>query len=72
MTLDKICQMTSKTETLNALHACRINHPMNNDFQWRNAWFICAQNHDIKSSAVEWLANKAKQEQIEYNKKIKN
>lgn len=64
--------MTKRAEVLNAFHACRPNHPLNNEFQWRNAWFVAAQCKDIKNVAVDWLAEKAKQEQIEYDKNIKN
>ena len=35
----------AKTATiLNALHACRSGHPLTNSFQWRDAWFLVAQN----------------------------
>ena len=29
-------------ESLNALHACRSGHPLNNPHQWRNAAFTLA------------------------------
>ena len=39
-TLDRICRMTTNPALLNALHACRPDHPGNKTAErpWRNAW----------------------------------
>lgn len=62
MTIDQITAQTTKPEVLNALHACRPGHPLNNKFQWRNAYTLAAQNggyFGIHSDAIEWLKEQA-------------
>lgn len=64
MTLDQICQMTLKPSTLNALHACRGDHPLgiNNPVKWVNALAMATQDRAVNSSAVRWLQKKAAEE----------
>lgn len=66
MTIDQICSMTTNPTVLNALHACRPNHPLNKitERPWRNAWFLAAQqpSYVINSDALDWLYKQAKQE----------
>jgi hypothetical protein len=65
-TLDRICSQTTNPETLNALHACRPGHPLNNPFQWRNAYALATQRQgyfEIERAAVEWLAEQANKEE---------
>jgi hypothetical protein len=57
--IDRICKLTRNAETLNALHACRPDHPWNKTAKnpWRNAWFLATQRPiwEIPSSALDWL-----------------
>lgn len=62
MTIDDICQMTTRVSTLNALHACREGHPWNNPKQWYNAWAAAVQDINISIAAVAWLNDKARKE----------
>lgn len=62
MTIDEICQMTTRVSTLNALHACREGHPWNNEFQWRNAWGAAKQDPNVNMKAIAWLNDKARKE----------
>lgn len=62
MTLDQICQMTTSPDLLNALHACRENHPLNGPYQWRNAYSLAAHHKDMTLSAIHWLKVRANQE----------
>lgn len=66
MNIDKICQMTTSSEILNALHACRDKHPLNNPMAWRNAYCLAAQqkSYIISSEAVEWLYQAAERERL--------
>lgn len=65
-TIDKICSLTNKPSVLNALHACRLGHPMNSPTQWRNAYCICAQqpSYVIPSDAIVWLAEQVRHEDV--------
>ena len=69
MTIDQICRMTNKPEVLNALHACRPGHPLNNSNQWRNAHFLAAHqpSYVIPDDAVAWLAERATAEHVHAN-----
>jgi hypothetical protein len=60
MTIDQICQMTTNPELLNALHACRPNHPLKNAHSWYNAYSLAAQrpSYEINLEAVNWLKAK--------------
>lgn len=62
MTLDDICQMTTRVSTLNALHACREGHAWNNQYQWRNAWSAALQDKNVSVQAISWLNDKARKE----------
>lgn len=60
-TLDKICALVTGAEALNALHACRPNHPLGRGQRapYRNAAFTIAGRLGIPPSAVEWLNKQA-------------
>lgn len=58
--LNSICEMTKNPTVLNALHACRDGHPLNNANSFKHAWFLASQHRDIPSNAVEWLRKQAK------------
>lgn len=62
--LDQICQLIHTAETLNALHSCRTNHPLNNKYQWRNANAMVSQQPWFfgKLEARNWLNQKAIEE----------
>ena len=64
MTLAEICSGTTNPEMLNALHACRPAHPLNNKFQWRNAWALACQrpSYEISNAMTGWLAEHAEKE----------
>ena len=64
MDIDQICGQTTNPQMLNALHACRPNHPLNHPYQWRNAHALAAQrpSYEISSASFEWLAKKASEE----------
>lgn len=61
MTINQICEMTRNVTMLNALHACRGNHPLHNKDCWKNAWVLACQRHEITLAAVEFLRAKANQ-----------
>ena len=42
--LDRLAGHATTPSVRNALHACRAGHPLNNAFQWRDAWCLVAQN----------------------------
>jgi hypothetical protein len=65
-TLDRICSLTNNPQMLNALHACRPNHPLNNRYQWRDAWFLACQrpSYEISNDATGWLAKQAAKEEM--------
>ncbi len=69
MNIETICRMTTRPEVLNALHACRHNHPLNNPFQWRNAYALASQqpSYVIDCAATCWLEKQAKQEAAGYD-----
>lgn len=54
----------AKGRTLNALHACRPNHPNNNSWQWRNAYALACQDFGITLEAIAWLRCQAEQEAL--------
>jgi hypothetical protein len=70
--LDLIATRLMGAEALNALHACRADHPLgrNNQWKWRNAWAQVAQQKigfiagmdAATARAVDWLARQAKAE----------
>jgi len=60
MNINTICQMTTNSELLNALHACRESHPLNHPKAFHNALALAKQNHDISNEAVGWLAQQIK------------
>ena len=66
MTIDQICQMTTNPETLNALHACRPGHSLNNRYQWRDAWAMASQrpSYEISCAATDWLKKQAIKEEV--------
>jgi hypothetical protein len=57
--LDSICEQTISPTMRNALHACRPGHPLNSEWQWRNAHALAAQHHELDREAVHWLAIRA-------------
>lgn len=59
MTINQICEMTRNATMLNALHACRENHSLNNKDCWKNAWALACQRPEITLAAVEFLRTKA-------------
>lgn len=48
-------------QTLNALHACRSGHPLNNDTQWYNALCLVSQAKYFSgvNNAIRWLGAQA-------------
>jgi hypothetical protein len=62
-TLDRICRLTTNPTMLNALHACRPDHPWNKatELPWQNAWFLAMQqpSYVIPNDATGWLAEQA-------------
>jgi hypothetical protein len=65
-TIDKVCRLTTKPSLLNALHACRPDHPWNRIAvrPWLNAYILAAQqpSYVIPSDALAWLGDKATKE----------
>jgi hypothetical protein len=63
MTLDQICQMTRNPTVLNALHACRPDHPWNKTTKnpWYSAYFVAMQqpSYEINCAACDWLYKQA-------------
>ena len=63
--IDDLCSRTLNPAVLNALHACRPEHPLGRDnkWKWRNAYSLVAQ-HTITFLHVDtdWLKQKALQE----------
>jgi hypothetical protein len=60
MTIDTICQMTTNPTLLNALHACRPDHPWNKTTKepFANALFVAKQvafKDRLSGEAEEWL-----------------
>ena len=68
MTLDEICAMTKKAHVLNALHACRLGHPLGKDVRnpWFEAWFLCCQqpSYEISGLALQWLREQGNKHDI--------
>lgn len=67
MTLNQICQQTMNPALLNALHACRPNHPWNRTTKqpFTNALFLAKQQGYFKRLSHEaeaWLEARAKEE----------
>jgi hypothetical protein len=67
--IDRICECIGKSNTLNALHACRDGHPWNknNNWCWRNAFWLVKQldytsYSDIPMEDREWLQHMATKE----------
>ncbi len=62
--LDRICSQITEADTLNALHACRPGHPLNNKFQWRNAYALICQrpSYEVDGDVVAWLEKQAQKE----------
>jgi len=65
MTLDQIADCTTSCTILNALHACRDGHPLNNSYAWRNAYALIAArpSYEFTGEMVVWLATKADAEE---------
>lgn len=69
MTVDEICKMTTNATMLNALHACREGHPLNNANAFANAHFLAVQqrNYTLEwQSAIAWLNEQANKKRIEW------
>ena len=65
--INDLCQRTTKPNTLNAIHACRDNHPLGRDNarKWRNAMAMVVQSGtDFSGSDLRWLEDRAREEQI--------
>lgn len=65
--LDEICSGgITRAEVLNALHACRTDHPLgkNNSYKWRNAYALAAQcsSFEVKAQDLDWLREHAQSE----------
>lgn len=67
--IDAIAKAMTKSETLNALHACREGHPLGKDnpYKFRNAIALVSQSsfldlRDVPHSAIAWLKKMAEQE----------
>lgn len=65
-TIDRICKLTTRASFLNALHACRPNHPWNKTAvrPWREAYFLAEQGHflELPYAAIDWLRRQAETE----------
>ena len=62
--IDLLCHCTMNPTTLNALHACRQNHPLGigNNYKWRNAFSLVMQSNDFNGVDTSWLEHKANAE----------
>jgi len=62
-TLDRICELVARPETLNVLNACRPGHPWNATARrpWSDAAFVLAQrpSYEVPSTAIDWLRRQA-------------
>lgn len=56
-TIDSVAALTKSPTLLNALHACRTDHPLNRHTfnPWLNAWCIAYQLYEIPADAMAWL-----------------
>ena len=64
-----LCKFTLRANTLNALHACRPDHPLGrgNAHKWRNAMALVTQRGiDFIGAehSIRWLEGRAREEQI--------
>ncbi len=60
--LNALCANTTRANVLNALHACRPNHPLGrgNAYKWRNAYSLVQQKQvDFLTADIDWLHDKA-------------
>lgn len=67
--LNNICRNITRANTLNALHACRPDHPLNkgNNWCWRDASALVKQldwttRSSIDHADLDWLERMAKAE----------
>jgi hypothetical protein len=62
MILNQICNETTNPELLNALHACRLGHPLNHPHCWINAYSIAVCQpfaRALSRAAIDWLEKQA-------------
>lgn len=61
--LDGIAVDMTRAEAINAVHACRPNHPLgrNNPYKWRNAAASVFRS-DVSGKDRDWLNKMADQE----------
>lgn len=61
--LNRIAGKITKPDVLNAIHACRPDHPLGrgNDFKWRNAHALVSQQNfaGISPDDLDWLRKQA-------------
>jgi hypothetical protein len=58
--LDGIALAMTRADAINAIHACRPNHPLgrNNPYKWRNAAMAVFRS-DVSSKDRDWLKKMA-------------
>lgn len=67
--LNELCRLTTRSNTLNAFHACREGHPLGRDNAWkrRNAYALARQDADlllvVNYHTLDWLKAQANAEQ---------
>jgi hypothetical protein len=61
-TLESIANETTSCALLNALHACREDHPLHNTKAYRNAFVIAMQHLEISRKSLDWLKEQADKE----------
>ncbi len=64
--IDAVCEQTKNPTLLNALHACRPDHPWNKTAvrPWYNAYFLARQqpSYRFPAAALDWLQMQAERE----------
>jgi hypothetical protein len=65
-TIDGLCEQTTNPTMLNALHACRPNHPLHKTTErpWTSAYFLARQQKSwiFTGAALAWLEQQAAKE----------
>jgi hypothetical protein len=58
--IDVLCARTRSPSVLNALHACREDHPLGHSHKWRDAYAVVCQHTasfaGCNISRLRWLA----------------
>jgi hypothetical protein len=68
MTIDQVCQMTTNPTMLNALHACRPDHPLGKTTPapWSDALFLARQqkSYVFSGAVLDWIEKQAAAELV--------